>query len=52
MRTVAEGVPTQEQRRLVRALGRDKIQGYIFSRPATGTTVTSMHARNRTLAAA
>jgi diguanylate cyclase (GGDEF)-like protein len=52
MKTVAEGVSTEEQLSLVRALGCDKIQGYIFSRPVTGTTVKSMLAQNRILAAA
>jgi len=52
MKTVAEGVSTQEQLQLVRALGCDKIQGYIFSRPVTGTTVKAMLGQNRTLAAA
>ena len=33
MKTVAEGVATEEQLQLVRALGCDKIQGFIFSRP-------------------
>ena len=33
MKTVAEGVSTEEQLQLVRALGGDKIQGFIFSRP-------------------
>ncbi len=36
----------------VRALGCDKIQGYIFSRPVAGTTVKSMLGQNRKLAAA
>jgi diguanylate cyclase (GGDEF)-like protein len=52
MKTVAEGVSTEEQLHLVRALGCDKIQGYIFSRPVSGTTVKAMLAQNRTLAAA
>jgi diguanylate cyclase (GGDEF)-like protein len=52
MKTVAEGVATPDQLELVRALGCDKIQGYIFSRPVTGTTVRAMLARNRALAAA
>ena len=52
MKTVAEGVATEEQLQLVRALGCDKIQGYIFSRPVTGTTVKAMLGQNRTLAAA
>ena len=52
MKTVAEGVSTEEQLQLVRALGCDKIQGYIFSRPVTGTTVRAMLGQNRKLAAA
>jgi diguanylate cyclase (GGDEF)-like protein len=52
MKTVAEGVATEEQLRLVRALGCDRIQGYIFSRPVTGITVKAMLGHNRILAAA
>jgi diguanylate cyclase (GGDEF)-like protein len=52
MKTVAEGVATAEQLALVRALGCDRIQGYIFSRPVTATAVRSMLGHNRTLAAA
>jgi diguanylate cyclase (GGDEF)-like protein len=52
MKTVAEGVATTEQLALVRALGCDRIQGYIFSRPVTGTAVRAMLGHNRTLAAA
>jgi diguanylate cyclase (GGDEF)-like protein len=52
MKTVAEGVATAEQLALVRALGCDRIQGYIFSRPVTGTAVRAMLGHNRTLAAA
>jgi diguanylate cyclase (GGDEF)-like protein len=52
MKTVAEGVATAEQLTLVRALGCDRIQGYIFSRPVTGTAVRAMLGQNRTLAAA
>ena len=52
MKTVAEGVATDEQLALVRALGCDRIQGYIFSRPVTGTAVRAMLGDNRTLAAA
>jgi EAL domain-containing protein (putative c-di-GMP-specific phosphodiesterase class I) len=33
MRTVAEGVETAEQLRLLRAAGSDLAQGYHFSRP-------------------
>ncbi|HEY0116206.1 MAG TPA: EAL domain-containing protein [Allosphingosinicella sp.] len=42
MKTVAEGVATEEQLELVRSLGCDKIQGYIFSRPVAAETVRSM----------
>jgi diguanylate cyclase (GGDEF)-like protein len=52
MKTVAEGVATAEQLALVRALGCDRIQGYIFSRPVTGTAARAMLGHNRTLAAA
>jgi diguanylate cyclase (GGDEF)-like protein len=52
MKTVAEGVSTEEQLKLVRQLGCDKIQGFIFSRPVTGATVKSMLGHNRNLAAA
>ena len=38
MKTVAEGVATAEQLAIVRALGCDKIQGYIFSRPISAET--------------
>jgi len=52
MKTVAEGVSTEEQLQLVRALGVDKIQGFIFSRPVTASTVKAMLGQSRTLAAA
>ena len=52
MKTVAEGVSTDEQLQLVRSLGCDKIQGYIFSRPVTGPTAKAMLGQNRILAAA
>ncbi len=51
MKTVAEGVATAEQLALVRALGCDRIQGYIFSRPVTATAVRAMLGEKRTLAA-
>ena len=52
MKTVAEGVATDEQLELVRSLGCDLIQGYIFSRPVVGSTAKSMlgEARNRAAA--
>jgi len=52
LRTVAEGVATSEQLAIVRALGCDKIQGYIFSRPITAETVRELLGQNRILAAA
>ncbi len=52
MKTVAEGVSTEEQMALVRSLGCDRIQGYIFSRPVSASTVKAMLGENRKLAAA
>jgi diguanylate cyclase (GGDEF)-like protein len=40
--TVAEGVATEEHLRLVRELGCDKIQGYIFSKPVCGADARAM----------
>jgi EAL domain-containing protein (putative c-di-GMP-specific phosphodiesterase class I) len=42
MKTVAEGVATEDQLQLVRALGCDRIQGYIFSRPVSAATARAM----------
>ncbi len=42
MKTVAEGVQTEEQLAIVRELGCDKIQGYIFSRPVAAGTARAM----------
>jgi diguanylate cyclase (GGDEF)-like protein len=42
MKTVAEGVATEEQLELVRSLGCDKIQGFIFSRPVAAETARTM----------
>ncbi|HEV7783751.1 MAG TPA: EAL domain-containing protein, partial [Thermoanaerobaculia bacterium] len=52
MKTVAEGVATAEQLGIVRALGCDKIQGYIFSKPIAAETVRELLGRNRILDAA
>ncbi len=49
MKTVAEGVQTEEQLRIVRAIGCDKIQGYIFSRPVAGATARAMLGAGPTL---
>jgi EAL domain-containing protein (putative c-di-GMP-specific phosphodiesterase class I) len=35
-RLVAEGVETEQQLALLRSLGCDEIQGYLFSRPLPG----------------
>jgi EAL domain-containing protein (putative c-di-GMP-specific phosphodiesterase class I) len=42
MKTVAEGVATEEQLALVKSLGCDLIQGYIFSRPVSADAVRAM----------
>ena len=52
MKTVAEGVANDEQLELVRALGCDRIQGYIFSKPVSGATVRAMLGEGRRRAAA
>ena len=49
MKTVAEGVQTEEQLRIVRAIGCDKIQGYIFSRPVAAATARAMLGAGPTL---
>jgi diguanylate cyclase (GGDEF)-like protein/PAS domain S-box-containing protein len=52
MKTTAEGVETEEQAELVRALGCDKIQGYHFGRPMDSADVRNILRRmeNRKLA--
>jgi diguanylate cyclase (GGDEF)-like protein len=42
MTTVAEGVETQEQLDIVRALGCEKVQGYIFSDPLPAAEARSL----------
>ena len=42
MTTVAEGVATAEQRELVRNLGCDKIQGFVYSRPVPAADARAM----------
>ncbi len=45
MRTIAEGVETEEQLEVVRQLGCDHIQGYIFSDPLPGSALRPLLAR-------
>lgn len=42
MKVVAEGVETDEQLRLLRSLGCDRVQGYLFSRPLSAEAATSL----------
>lgn len=52
MKTVAEGVETQEQLEIVRQLGCDRIQGYIFSDPLPRSGVKRLLAADGKQAAA
>ncbi|HEV2747710.1 MAG TPA: EAL domain-containing protein [Allosphingosinicella sp.] len=52
MKTVAEGVETSEQLEIVRQLGCDHIQGYIFSDPLPGSAVRPLLDRDRNQVAA
>jgi len=52
MKTVAEGVATKDQLELVRTLGCDRIQGYIFSRAVAASTAKAMLNEDRNRAAA
>jgi len=49
MKTVAEGVATEEQLAQVRSLGCDRIQGYIFSQPVGAETVRAMLGSGRAI---
>ncbi|MCU1229033.1 MAG: Diguanylate cyclase [Acidobacteria bacterium] len=46
LRVVAEGVETEEQRRILTELGCDEIQGYIFSRPLPVAEVEKLLVRS------
>jgi diguanylate cyclase (GGDEF)-like protein/PAS domain S-box-containing protein len=49
MRTIAEGVETEAQARVLREIGCDEMQGYLFSRPLTAKRFeTFVAARRRT----
>ncbi|HJU64869.1 MAG TPA: bifunctional diguanylate cyclase/phosphodiesterase, partial [Gemmatimonadaceae bacterium] len=43
LRTIAEGVETEEQLRLLRELGCEVAQGYLFAPPLTAEAVTQEH---------
>jgi EAL domain-containing protein (putative c-di-GMP-specific phosphodiesterase class I) len=47
MRSVAEGVETDEQWQAVRDLGFDRAQGYLFGRPLTSEEMTGDRGRRR-----
>ena len=49
IRSLAEGVETKSQLRLLASLGCDAIQGYYFSRPVPGCEVARMLREGRTL---
>lgn len=48
MKVVAEGVATDEQLRSLKALGCDRLQGYLFSPPLPADTATEFLERMAT----
>ena len=52
MTVVAEGVETEEQRKLLRLLRCDQMQGYLFSRPVAKDDLANLLQRERNEAAA
>jgi len=47
LRTVAEGVETEEQLRILRKLGCHRIQGYLLDRPMTSSDMTALLRDNK-----
>lgn len=47
IRVVAEGVETEEQLELLRVIGCDEIQGYVFSKPMTAAEVATLVAPSK-----
>lgn len=49
IRTIAEGVETQEQARLLNAMGCDIIQGYLYGRPVSAEEFSKMYLNDNNL---
>jgi EAL domain-containing protein (putative c-di-GMP-specific phosphodiesterase class I) len=47
LRVVAEGVETEEQSDLLKQIGCELAQGYLFSKPASAETIEDVLASNR-----
>ena len=52
MTTTAEGVETQQQQELLRALGCTEMQGYLFSQPKPAAEIRQLFFAHRTRPAA
>ena len=50
MTAVAEGIEDPEQARVLRTLGCDQVQGYLYSRPVTVDVIDGMLEERRSLA--